>query len=108
MRRATLLAFAAGAVAPAPAVADTVAHRTPVVGPKIAGLETVWGEERDEGVRLMIGVPRAEPRAFTPRRRRVGDLDLSADRAVWAVQETRGADYDAKPSGPARIASRPL
>jgi hypothetical protein len=45
---------------------------------------------------------------FTPRRRAIGDFDLSADRAVWAAQKTRSADYEARPSGPARIVSRPL
>jgi hypothetical protein len=61
---ATLLALLAAAAAPAPAAADTVAHRTPAIGPKIAGAQTVWGEERDEGVRVMIGAPRAQPRAL--------------------------------------------
>ena len=46
--------------------------------------------------------------AVTPRRRRVGDIDLSADRAVWVTQKTRSADYESKASGPARIVSRPL
>ena len=45
---------------------------------------------------------------FTPRRRRAGDLDLAPNRAVWAAQKMRSADYEAKPSGPARIVSRPL
>jgi hypothetical protein len=56
--------------------------------------------ELDGGVRRLA--------TFTPRRRRVGDIDLSPERAVWAVQKTRSADYEAKPSGPARIVSRPL
>jgi hypothetical protein len=56
--------------------------------------------ELDGGVRRLA--------TFTPRRRRTGDLDLSADRAVWAAQKTRSADYEAQPSGPARIVSRPL
>ena len=47
----------------APAAADTVAHRTAVTGPRIAGLETVWGEERDKGVRVVIGAPSAKARA---------------------------------------------
>ena len=38
--------------------------------------------------------------------RPVGAIDLSPHRAVWAAQQTRSADYEAKPSGPARIVSR--
>jgi hypothetical protein len=64
VRRPTLIGLLAAAVAPAPAAADTVAHRTPAVGPKIAGAQTIWGEERDEGVRVMVGAPRAQPRAL--------------------------------------------
>lgn len=64
MKRALLTALLASAASPAAAAAETVAHRTPVVGPKIAGAQTVWGEERNEGVRLMIGAPRAKPRAL--------------------------------------------
>ena len=64
MRRAPVIALLAAAAAPAPAAADTVAHRTPAIGPRIAGAQTVWGEERDEGVRVMIGAPRAKARAL--------------------------------------------
>ena len=64
MRRALLTALVTSAAWPAAAAADTVAHRTPVVGPKIAGGQTVWGEEKDEGLRVMIGTPRAKPRAL--------------------------------------------
>ena len=81
MKRALHTALLVSAASPA-AAAETVAHRTAVVGPKIAGAQTVW--------------------------RRIGDIDLSAHRAVWATQKTRSADYEAKPSGPARIVSRPL
>jgi hypothetical protein len=63
MSRALLTALLALAAWPAAAAADTVAHRTPVIGPVIAGAQTVWGEERDEGVRVIIGAPRTQPRA---------------------------------------------
>ena len=124
MRRAPVIALLAAAVAPAPAAAGTVAHRTPAVGPKIAdsddprgrrlavlrvgtpGLRVLRRNVADRGVALDGGARRLA--TFTPRRRRVGDIDLSADRAVWAAQKTRSADYEAKPSGPARIVSRPL
>ena len=64
MRRVTLIGLTGFALAPAPAAADTVAHRTPAVGPAIAGAQTVWGEERHEGVRVMIGRRGAQPRAL--------------------------------------------
>lgn len=64
MRRVLVIALLASAAWPAAAGAATVAHRTPAIGPKIAGTQTVWGEERHEGVRVMLGAPRARPRAL--------------------------------------------
>ena len=44
---------------------------------------------------------------FTPRRRRIGGLDLDATRAAWATLPTRPG-YEGRPTGPARIISRRL
>jgi hypothetical protein len=46
----------------APAAADTVAHRTPAVGPALAGDLVAWGEEAHNGaVRVVVGAPGREP-----------------------------------------------
>jgi hypothetical protein len=46
----------------APASADTVAQRTPDVGPKLAGDVVAWGEEgRSGAVRIMTAAPRRAP-----------------------------------------------
>ena len=46
----------------APAAADTVARRTPAVGPALAGDLVAWGEEAHNGaVRVMVGAPGREP-----------------------------------------------
>jgi len=59
---ATLLALAALA---APASADTVAHRTPAVGPAFAGDRVAWGEEtKAGGLRILAGSPAARPRVL--------------------------------------------
>jgi hypothetical protein len=51
----TLLALAALA---APASADTIAHRTPAVGPVFAGNQAAWGEETRAGaLRIVAGRP---------------------------------------------------
>jgi hypothetical protein len=46
----------------APAAADTVARRTPAVGPALAGDLVAWGEESRTGaVRIVVGAPGREP-----------------------------------------------
>jgi hypothetical protein len=71
--------------------------------------ERVVAPRRFTGELLMRPLS-GEPRrlAFFPeRRRRVGDLDLTATHATWAVQPT-GRGYEPRPTGPARIIVRAL
>jgi hypothetical protein len=57
-----LLATVLVLVAAAPASADTVARRTPEVGPAFAGDVVAWGEEGSNGaVRIMTGAPGRAP-----------------------------------------------
>jgi hypothetical protein len=58
-------------------------------------------------LRDLDGGPARELAHFPERRRRVGDLDLDATRATWAVQPMRRG-HDPPPRGPARIVVRGL
>jgi hypothetical protein len=72
--------------------------------------ERVLSSEHFRGelvVRSLAGGPARRLAFFPERRRRVGDLDLDATRATWAVQPT-GRGYEPKPRGPARIVVRSL
>ena len=85
-------------------------------GPEFRGLALDGGRVLYERVRRFTGelllrpLGGGEPRrlAFFPeRRRRVGDLDLDATRAVWAVHPTKRG-YDPPATGPARVVVRGL
>ena len=56
---------------------------------------------------LLVVGPARRLAHFPERRRRVGDVDLDATRATWAVQPTRRG-YEGTPRGPARIVVRSL
>lgn len=79
----------------APAAADTVAQRTPAVGPVLAGDLVAWGEEAHNGaVRVVVGAPGREPmlayrvRPATARRTERG---FSGTAAAFAASATRFA-----------------
>jgi hypothetical protein len=93
--------------------------RTIARGPEFPGLalaggrvlyERVVAPLRFTGELLLRPLAGGSPRrlaSFPERRRRVGDLDLTATRATWADQPVRRG-YEIRPRGPARIVVRDL
>jgi len=77
----------------APAAADTVARRTPVVGPALAGDLVAWGENaRNGAVRVVVGAPGREPilaYRIRPATARLTERGFSGTAGSFAASSTR-------------------